>query len=388
MDSATSAPLGGDAPGSAPDDGPVAGQRSSLGPRGLLLAVSAFVTILLTAFAGLLPVPFVALSPGPVTDVIAGSGEGEDPATGLIRIEGAPTYPTQGRLDLTTVSLRGGPGRDMTLVELLLDWRDGDVAVLPRGLYFRADTTQQQADAESAAEMTGSQESAKVAALTELGIDVPATTTRRVASVYADVPAADVLRVGDEITAVDGVDVPDFAALQTAIRALPEDAPVTLGVLRGGKPVTVTTRTVSSGGTTAIGIVPVVEYDLPFSIDIDLDDVGGPSAGTMFALGIVDELTPGAMTGDEHVAGTGSITADGTVGPIGGLRQKVVGSQEAGARWFLAPREECGQVAGATPDGITVVPITTLHDAVQAVTAIGEGTGDALTTCDEVAAAD
>ena len=386
MDSATSAPLEGDAPGSVPHDGHVAGQGSSLGPQGLLLAVSAFVTILLTAFAGLLPVPFVALSPGPVTDVLAGSGEGEDPSSGLIRIAGAETYPTQGQLDLTTVSLRGWPGRDMTLGELLLDWRDGDVAVLPRGLYFRDDTTQQQADAESAAEMTGSQESAKVAALTELGIDVPATTTRRIASVYADVPAAEVLQPGDEVTAVDGVDVPDFAALQAAVRALPADAPVTLGVLRGGDPRTVTTRTVSGGGTTAIGIVPDVDYDLPFSIDIDLDDVGGPSAGTMFALGIVDELTPGAMTGGEHVAGTGSIAADGTVGPIGGLRQKVIGSHDAGARWFLAPREECGQIAGAAPDGITVVPISTLHEAVEAVTAIGAGTGGTLTTCDEAAA--
>lgn len=387
MDRATSAPPGGDAPGSTPDDGPVAGQRPPLGPRGLLLAVSAFTTIALSAFAGLLPVPYVALSPGPVTDVIAGSGEGEDPATGLIRISGAPTYPTSGQLDLTTVSLRGGPGLEMTLGEALLDWRDGDVAVLPRGLYFRADTTQQQADAESAAEMTGSQESAKVAALTELGIDVPSTTTRRIASVYSDVPAADVLLPGDEITAVDGVDVPDFAALQAAVRALPDDAEVRLGLLRDGEPRTVTTRTVSSGGTTAIGIVPVVDHDLPFTIDIDLEDVGGPSAGTMFALGIVDELTPGAMTGGEHVAGTGSIAADGTVGPIGGLRQKVIGSHDAGARWFLAPREECGQIAGATPSGITVVPVSTLHEAVEAVTAIGEGTGGALTTCDEAAAA-
>jgi PDZ domain-containing protein len=350
-----------------------------------LLAVSAFVALLVTALMGVVHVPYVALSPGPVTDVIAGPAPGED-TDGLITIDGAPTYPTQGQLDLTTVSLRGGPGLEMTLGELLVDWVDPSVNVVPRELYFPPTQTQEEADAASAAEMTGSQTNAKVAALTELGIEVPAETTTEVDSVASDAPAAEVLRAGDVITSVDGTPVGDFPALQSAIRAQPGDAEVTIGLTRGGEPRTVTTRTVSAGGTTLLGITPFVDYTFPFTIDIAIDDVGGPSAGTMFALGIVDQLTPGAMTGGQHIAGTGAIDADGTVEQIGGLRQKVLGARADGAAWFLAPREECAQVAGATPAGITVIPISTLHEARTAVEAVGAGDGDTLQTCDDLGA--
>jgi len=131
--------------------------------RNVLLAASAVTTVLLACLLTLLPVPYVALSPGPVRDVTAAPSSA---SKGLITITGAPTYPTDGELDFTTVSLRGGPGLEMDLPELLVDWRDPDVSVVPRAAYFPPEQTQQQADAESSAEMTGSQESAKVAALT------------------------------------------------------------------------------------------------------------------------------------------------------------------------------------------------------------------------------
>ncbi|WP_432544757.1 YlbL family protein [Kineococcus sp. SYSU DK002] len=362
--------------GSGPDPAP-----SPHGAQGTLLAASSFCAIALAAVFGVVHVPYVALSPGPVTDVIADPGGGPD-ARGLITISGAQTYPTSGRLDLTTVSLRGGPGLEMTLGELLVDWVDPQVNVVPRELYFPPEQTREEADDRSAAEMTSSQTNAKVAALTELGIDVPATTTTRVEEVAADVPAASVLRAGDVVTSVDGTPVADFAALQAAVRALPGDAEVEVGITRGGEPRTVRTRTVARDGATLLGLTPHVEYAFPFDIDIAIDDVGGPSAGTVFAVGIVDELTPGALTGGQHVAGTGAIAADGTVLQIGGLRQKVLGARADGAAWFLAPRQECGQVAGATPEGITVVPVSTLHEAVEAVGAIGRGEGDSLATCE------
>nr|WP_240895842.1 PDZ domain-containing protein [Kineococcus siccus] len=229
--------------------------------------------------------------------------------------------------------------------------------------------------------MTGSQESAKVAALAELGIPVPATTTLRVAAVDPAAPAAAVLRPGDVVTAVDGRAVADFEALRAAVSALEPGAAVELGLRRGDAPRTVTTRTYAVDGATRLGVAPEVDYTFPFQIDIAIDDVGGPSAGTMFALGIVDELTPGSMTGGQHIAGTGTIDANGAVGVIGGLRQKVIGARAEGARWFLAPAPECPQVAGATPAGITVVPITTLDGARAAVEAIGAGRGASLPTC-------
>ncbi|GAB3465598.1 PDZ domain-containing protein [Kineococcus endophyticus] len=356
-----------------------AARSGAMGASSTLLSLSAFVAIALAAVFGIVHVPYVALSPGPVTDVLGSPSDGK----GLVEISGRQTYPTDGQLDLTTVSLRGGPGLEMGLGETLLDWIDPDVNVVPRELYFPPQQSQEEADAQSAAEMTGSQTNAKVAALTELGIEVPSTTTTQVEEVNAQVPAADVLRPGDVVTSVDGRDVADFPALQAAVRALPGDAEVRLGITRGGQARTVTTRTVAANGTTLLGITPHVDYRFPFTIDIAIDDVGGPSAGTMFALAIVDELTPGAMTGGQHIAGTGAIAADGTVQQIGGLRQKVIGAQQDGARWFLAPREECSQVRGATPSGITVVPISTLHEARLAVEAIGKGQGSTLATCEQ-----
>lgn len=384
-------------PGAGQDPPAAAPAREALSARGTLLTASAFCAVALVALAGVLDVPYVSLGPGPVRDVLAApqppgepsgepSGEGAADARALVRVSGAPTYPTDGRLDLTTVSLRGGPGLEVSLAEVLLDWRDEDVSVVPRELYYAPRTTQEEADAQSAAEMTGSQEDAKVAALRELGIEVPETTTRRVRQVDPDAPAAGVLRAGDEITAVDGTPVGTFEALRAAVSALPAGAEVRLGLSRGGEEREVTTRTYAPQGSTLLGVVPDVEYDLPFEVDIAIDDVGGPSAGTVFALAVVDLLTPGAMTGGEHVAGTGAIAVDGTVQPIGGLRQKVIGARRAGAGWFLAPAQECGEVAGSTPPGITVVGITTLHDARRAVEDIGAGRGAQVATCEEVAA--
>jgi PDZ domain-containing protein len=128
-----------------------------------------------------------------------------------------------------------------------------------------------------------------------------------------------------------------------------------------------------------------MRYEFPIDVEIQLNDVGGPSAGMMFALGIVDMLTPGAMTGGERVAGTGSIDSDGTVGPIGGIRQKLWGALDADADWFLAPESNCDEVVGNVPDGLEVFAVGTLDEARSVVDAIAEG-GDtsALRTCDAV----
>ncbi|WP_432490792.1 YlbL family protein [Kineococcus gypseus] len=392
-------PLPADEPGPAAGPGTPA-RPAGLSARGALLAASSFCAVALLALVGVLDAPYVLLSPGPSIDVLSPPGDADDTGdaddaddTGgagdaggggdgaLVQVSGAPTYPTRGRLDLTTVSLRGGPGLEVSLGEVLLAWRDPRVSVVPRSLYFAPTTTREEADALSAAEMTGSQEAATVAALRELGVPVPSTTTRRVQEVDPDAPAAAVLRPGDVITAVDGRDVGDFAALRAAVGALEPGAPVRLGVRRGEEDVEVATRTYAPAGETLLGVVPDVEHDIPYDVDIAIDDVGGPSAGTVFALALVDLLTPGAMTGGEHVAGTGSISADGTVGTIGGLRQKVAGARREGARWFLAPAAECPEVAGGTPAGITVVPVRTLHEARTAVEAIGAGRGEELSTC-------
>ena len=136
------------------------------------------------------------------------------------------------------------------------------------------------------------------------------------------------------------------------------------------------------GDQKIVGIYPSNEFDFPFDVDIQLPNVGGPSAGMMFALGIVDELTPGAMTAGTQWAGTGTIAALGDVGPIGGIVQKMHGALDAGASHFLAPVENCGEVAGHVPDGLTVYAVDTLDDAIAAIETVAMNSDtSALPTC-------
>ena len=139
----------------------------------------------------------------------------------------------------------------------------------------------------------------------------------------------------------------------------------------------VTPRTID--GDKRIGVTPGVGYDFPFDVTIQLDSVGGPSAGLMFALGIIDTLTPGFLQGGADVAGTGTINQAGEVGPIGGIRQKLIGADDNGADWFLAPADNCDEVTGHVPDGMTVFSIRTLDDALAALDAIR---ADAKTAAD------
>jgi PDZ domain-containing protein len=147
-------------------------------------------------------------------------------------------------------------------------------------------------------------------------------------------------------------------------------------VLRDGEELTRSVPTqVGAGGRTVVGIFPTDSYELPFTIDIGIDRVGGPSAGLLLALGIVDKLTPGALTGGAHIAGTGTIDGDGTVGRIGGIEQKVVAAQEVGATVFLVPADNCAEAVGAAPKGLQLVRVNTLEDALDALAAIRDGAG-------------
>ena len=132
----------------------------------------------------------------------------------------------------------------------------------------------------------------------------------------------------------------------------------------------------------ALGIAAGYSYDFPFDVEIQLDDVGGPSAGMMFALGIIDKTTPGELNGGERVAGTGTITASGTVGPIGGIRQKLYGALDACATVFLAPSSNCDEVVGHVPDGVRVVRVATFDEGLSAVEDIASGEDEALAACE------
>ncbi len=359
-----------------PDDGAAArsaGRRAS--DRSVAAVVSGAAAVALVSLVALLPVPFAVEAPGPVRDVLSADG-----AQRLITVTGAQTHPTSGSLDLTTVRISGGPGRSLDLGTQVRAWLDPDTAVLPEDLLFPPGATEEQVDESNAAAFTSSQQAAVVAALTELGYDVPVHVV--VTGTTKGSGSEGVLREGDVVTAVDGTAVTDAESLRAAVTAAGVGAEVVVGVERDGAATQERVRlTTGQDGAPVLGVLVREDADPPVDVKIAVDQIGGPSAGLVFALGVVDLLTPGEMTGGRTIAGTGTIDATGAVGAIGGIRQKMLGARAAGATAFLAPASNCDDVVGHVPDGLQVVAVSTLAGARSAVEAIGSGDGADLPTC-------
>jgi PDZ domain-containing protein len=227
--------------------------------------------------------------------------------------------------------------------------------------------------------MVDSQQEAIAVALKAVGADVKSHIV--VGQVTKDSPNQSLLKAGDRIDTIDGQPVANTEAVRTAIGKHKPGEKVRLGLVRDGKPVTVEAATKENQGRTTIGVFLGLTFDFPYKVTIDAGDVGGPSAGTMFALGLYDTLTPGALTGGQKIAGTGTIDYTGAVGPIGGIRQKLVGARDGGAKWFLAPADNCSEVVGHVPDGLKVVRIATFDEAKSSVESIASGKGASLPTC-------
>lgn len=149
----------------------------------------------------------------------------------------------------------------------------------------------------------------------------------------------------------------------------------------GTEKIIITTKKAPKENRAIVGIQAGTDHTFPFEIDIKLADVGGPSAGLMFSLGIVDKLTPGQLTGGKFIAGTGTIDDQGKVGPIGGINMKLVGARNAGARYFLTPGDNCKAAASDTPGGLTLVKVKTIDDAKKSLEKIRVGDTAGLPSC-------
>jgi PDZ domain-containing protein len=331
--------------------------------RSLTLLIAAVGTAAALAVCVLIPVPYVILSPGPTLNTLGRDSSGHP----LITIAGHRTYPTSGHLNMVTVSAQGGPGDTFNIFAALAAWLKPQDAVVPEDELYTPGQTQQQTQQQDTQQMTGSQQTATAAALEELHIPYQIV----VAQAEQGYPAYHVLRAGDIVTAVDARPVTGQTSLGHLISAYPAGTTLTLTILRKGKTEQVRVATKESGGQRLIGVV--VSYKFPFPINISVGDIGGPSAGLMFALGIIDKLTPLDLTGGKFIAGTGEITAGGQVQPIGGIQQKMVGARDAGATIFLTPAANCPDTKGAVPAGLRVVKVSTLAQAVSYLEAIKAG---------------
>lgn len=343
--------------------------------RSLTFGISLLATTLLVAGLAILPAPYAVRSPGPTENTL-----GQQDGRPLISIAGAQTYESTGELLLTTVSVAGGPGYPVNLGQVLQGWFDSSRSVRPVEEVFPTDRTKEETEEQGQVEMISSQENATVAALTELGYEVPATLT--VQGAVTGSGSDGVVEQGDVIVSLDGSPVSTYQDLIDDLADVSPGADVVLGVLRDGTPTDLTVTTTDGGDTALLGVFIDPTFDFPVDVSIQIEDIGGPSAGTMFALGIIDQLTPEDEANGVVVAGTGTMSVEGDVGPIGGIQQKLYGALRDGATWFLAPQANCPEVAGNVPDGLHVAAVSTLADARAAVTAIGAGQGDSLPTCE------
>lgn len=331
------------------------------GSRTTALLVSVVVTISLLVVAFYLPVPFIKLAPGPTFNVI-----GEIDGSPVIQISGTEIFPTSGDLDMTTVRESGGPRGGLTFVDAIGSWFNASDALVPREMVYPDDISGEDVKARNAALFSTSESNSVAAALNYL--DLPVQTRVVATAVVVGAPADNVFLPRDEILSVNGTVVDSPTDVVEAVQGSPVETEFTIEIRRMSQDKTLT---VASGenpdapGKPYLGISVGKLYSAEFDINFTLSDVGGPSAGLMFAAGIVDKLTPADLTGGKHIAGTGTINPEGEVGPIGGIRQKLGGARSAGAELFLMPEQHCAEAQGHIPDGLTVTPVTSLTNALK-----------------------
>ena len=350
-----------------------------------LVAVPAVLGLLVfAAFEGL---PFATFAPGGTIDVL-GSDDNESE---VVQIDGREVYRDDGQLRMTTVrvSPAGDPPSSayLPLAELMAMWFNGDDAVYPYSAVHQDGETAQSNREEGAVQMATSQDDAVYVALTEDGIDVPQVL--QVAAVTPDMPSEGVLKVGDFLQSIDGRDVTDDEELRNAIQQATPGEPISIGIERGGSARTVEVTPVEEmirgQERLLVGITPGFDYVFPFDVQINIsDNIGGPSAGLVFSLAVYDTITPGSLTGGARVAGTGEIAPDGTVGPIGGIQQKIAGARAEGTDLFLVPEGNCADALSADNGDMRLMRASTMHEVRLALETYAADADAELPACEDV----
>jgi PDZ domain-containing protein len=330
------------------------------------LLVGGVLFLVLFVLALTMPVPYVILSPGPTYNTLGTDDSGRS----IIVINGRTTKTTSGHLNLTTVNVSTQP---LTAFAALDGWLLHDEVVVPKASIYPPGQSQKQVDAQNIQEFTQSQDSATAAALCELGYP------RGFGVITVDVkgPSHGVLQPGDRLLSLNGRPIDSSEKIIAVLQTQTPGTAAKVSVARAGRPVVlpVTLTAAPKGEKGArLGISVADGCLAPFEVDLGLgNQIGGPSAGLMFALGIMDKVGKVDLTKGIFIAGTGTIDLDGKVGPIGGIALKMIAARHKGATVFLAPAGNCTDVTAATPKGLEVVKIDTLHSAVQDLLALQAG---------------
>ena len=358
--------------GPADDAADAAKPRRHIKRRWYVLGVTVVVITLAVVAAALIKVPYYLLSPGSVRAT-------ED----LITVSGAEVYPQDGQVGYTTVSVQHATALGWAFAHL-----DDSISIYPEKQILGSSTPTENRE-QNLQMMTDSKETAAAVALSRLGYDVAVTGTGAVVVHVGDgtdkaVPATGVLTPGDTIVSVGTTPITKSEELVTAIAAHAPGDTIELGIqpYRADGTRTTETRSVTLAARSDdpnkafLGVSSStrdLDYHLPFQVSVDSGAVGGPSAGLAFTLGIMDVLTPNSITGGHKVATTGTINADGTVGPVGGVHQKTIAVRESGAELFLVPSSEYDE-AEKYAGSLRVEKVDTVDDALKVLATLGGGT--------------
>jgi PDZ domain-containing protein len=330
--------------------------------RGLTVLVGAILVVLLTWLVGSVSVPYVELRPGPTFNTLGKLQNGKE----VIEVSDRTASTSAGQLRFVTVSVVD----QLSLLDALRGWWQDSDAVIPRELIYPPEKTTQQVEQENAEDFKQSQSSAETAALTRLGYPIKVSIDKTTAGM----PADGVLKPGDLIVSVNGEKVTSASQLIDLVQNKPVGTELTINLVRDGKSESVTIKTAAGeNGKGRVGAELKEDQPHPFTLTIPVDDVGGPSAGLMLALGIMDKIDPTDLTGGKIIAGTGSIDSAGNVGPIGGVPQKLVAAKRDGATYFLTPKDNCAEAAANAVPGLPLVKVGTLDDALTALQTIRTG---------------
>lgn len=339
---------------------------AALSRRVRTLAVAGVLFLVLFVLALIMPVPYVILAPGPTLNTLGTDSNGST----IIVIQGKKPAKTTGHLNLTTVSIRDS---GITAFQALTGWLLHDQVVVPRASIYPPDQSVAKTNQQNTQDFLTSQDSATEAALCELGYP----KAFGVLSVLSDGPSHGVLQPGDALVSVDGKPANTAKALTTLLAGLQPGTKVPVVVKRGGKTAELQVtlgKAPNNAKGARLGITVSTTCLAPFTVDLGLgNQIGGPSAGLMFALGIMDKVGTVDLTQGRFIAGTGTIDPAGNVGAIGGIPLKMIAAKDHGASVFLAPAGNCDEVRNATPSGLKVIKVSTLHGAVQDLLALEKG---------------
>lgn len=327
------------------------------------LTTGALLLVVLGVLGTTLPVPYVAQVPGPTFNTL-GDIDGEP----IISVEGREPDDVDGNLNLTTVGVsRGG----LSLVQAVRGWFDDEVAVVPEDSVYPPDQTDEETRRANREAFLTSEQAAESAALGHLGYPDKVV----VKGFAEDSPSEGRLEEGDALETVDDRPTPDLEALDAVLTSIPGGTEVAVEYTRLGEPgrTTITTKPATEREGSLLGVSVIVQPTAPFDVDIQVEDVGGPSAGLMLALGILDLVDDEDLTGGSFVAGTGTIDPAGAVGPIGGITLKMVTARDIGADLFLVPADNCAEALRVEDPGFPLARVATLDDALAALADLDAG---------------